>query len=105
MASSEVHRGVGLCAGLDASDSIESGDGQFKALASAVLLFVLNLVGLGLGPWFAGFLSDALEPSYGVQSVRYALLTMAIAGNAWATLHYFLGARTLNDDLRARDRL
>ena len=37
VASSDVHRGVGLCAGLDASDSPGLGDGQFKAMAAAVL--------------------------------------------------------------------
>jgi 2,3-bisphosphoglycerate-independent phosphoglycerate mutase len=37
VASSDVHRGVGLCAGLEASDSPETGDGQFKAMAAAAL--------------------------------------------------------------------
>ncbi|MEQ1793041.1 MAG: phosphoglycerate mutase [Nitrospira sp.] len=37
VASSDVHRGVGLCAGLDTADSLELGDGQFKALAAAAL--------------------------------------------------------------------
>lgn len=37
VASSDVHRGVGLCAGLDAVDSSELGDGQFKTMATAVL--------------------------------------------------------------------
>lgn len=37
VASSDVHRGVGLCAGLEAPDSAELGDGEFKAMAAAVL--------------------------------------------------------------------
>ena len=37
VASSDVHRGVGLCAGLEASDSPETGDGQFKAMAATAL--------------------------------------------------------------------
>ena len=37
VASSDVHRGVGLCAGLDASDSPGLGDKHFKAMAATVL--------------------------------------------------------------------
>ena len=37
VASSDVHRGVGLCAGLDASDAAGIGDGQFKTMAAAAL--------------------------------------------------------------------
>jgi 2,3-bisphosphoglycerate-independent phosphoglycerate mutase len=37
VASSAVHRGVGLCAGLDAADAAGSGDEPFKAMASTVL--------------------------------------------------------------------
>lgn len=37
VSTSDVHRGVGLCAGLDAPDAGGLGDGQFKALADAVL--------------------------------------------------------------------
>ena len=78
---------------------------RLRAQASAVLLFVLNIIGLGLGPQFVGLLSDWLEPSYGVESVRYALLWTVMGGAAWATVHYALGARTLKADLRAKEEL
>jgi predicted MFS family arabinose efflux permease len=77
---------------------------RMRALASAILLFVLNLIGLGGGPTFVGWLSDRLEPRYGVEAIRYALLFTVAAGALWATLHYGLGARTLREDLRAKDR-
>ena len=32
-----------------------------RATASALMLFILNLIGLGLGPVFAGVLSDLLR--------------------------------------------
>src|ERR1044072_3701259 len=32
-----------------------------RALASALLLFIINLIGLGLGPLFAGIVSDQLR--------------------------------------------
>ncbi|MEM6633258.1 MAG: MFS transporter [Bacteroidota bacterium] len=45
---------------------------NMRALASAVLFFVLNFIGLGLGPLTIGILSDYFEPQYGVDSLRYA---------------------------------
>ncbi len=76
---------------------------RMRALASAILLFIINIIGLGLGPLFVGFLSDTLEPSLGVESIRYALLSVVVIGNAWSVVHYFLAARTLRADLEAKD--
>jgi sugar phosphate permease len=45
-----------------------------RTMASAILLFVLNLIGLGFGPWYVGALSDHLLPEYGKDSLRYAML-------------------------------
>ncbi|MEM9316297.1 MAG: MFS transporter [Pseudomonadota bacterium] len=71
---------------------------RMRAVAAAVLLFILNMIGLGLGPQFVGWLSDQLSDSYGVESMRYALL---IAGlfNLWAAFHYFMAGRHLPNDL------
>ncbi|MDG1234087.1 MAG: MFS transporter [Pseudomonadales bacterium] len=76
-----------------------------RSTASAILLFVLNLIGLGLGPVFAGFLSDTLKPEYGEESIRYSLLILAVVGNIWSALHYYLASRTLREDLVAKDQL
>jgi len=76
-----------------------------RALASAILLFVLNLIGLGLGPVVAGALSDVLKPEYGEMSIRYSLFTLAVVGNFWSAIHYYLASRTLRTDLTARDAL
>ena len=72
---------------------------HMRALVSAILLFVINLVGLGLGPQVVGVVSDLLKPELGVESVRYALLIVVVTGAAWSTLHYALAARTLRADL------
>jgi MFS family permease len=72
---------------------------HMRALVSAILLFIINLVGLGLGPQAVGALSDLLKPSEGIESVRYALLYTVVAGAGWSTLHYALAARTLRADL------
>src|SRR5205085_1183201 len=42
-----------------------------RAVASAAILFMQNLIGLGLGPVVLGFFSDQLKPTYGAESVRY----------------------------------
>jgi predicted MFS family arabinose efflux permease len=74
-----------------------------RALAAAILLFIINAVGLGLGPWFVGALSDALEPRFGVASVGWASLVTAVVATVWASAHYALGARTLREDLAAKE--
>lgn len=74
-----------------------------RALASAILLFILNLIGLGLGPVFAGVLSDLFRGAYGEESIRYALFVLAVVGNLWSAFHYYMASRTLREDLKARD--
>lgn len=71
---------------------------RMRAVASAVLLFLLNIIGMGLGPYVVGVLSDLLDPGFGIDSLRYALC-IAVIGNLWASVHYFAGARTLRRDL------
>ena len=38
---------------------------RMRALASAIVLFAVNIVGLGLGPWLIGISNDLLAPTYG----------------------------------------
>ena len=71
---------------------------RMRAVASSVLLLVLNLVGMGLGPWATGLISDLFAPELGDESLRYALVIVVLA-NLWCAIHYFLSARTLKDDL------
>jgi predicted MFS family arabinose efflux permease len=78
---------------------------RMRAQAAAVLLLILNLIGLGLGPSFVGALSDWLAPVHGEESIRYALLGTVMVGAAWSTVHYVLAARTLRADLRRKNAL
>lgn len=52
---------------------------QKRTQASALFLFMFNLVGLGLGPLFIGILSDILAPGMGTESLRYAMATGLLA--------------------------
>ncbi|WP_417485567.1 spinster family MFS transporter [Maricaulis salignorans] len=47
-----------------------------RATAAAVLMLMFNIVGLGLGPLFAGVVSDALKPEFGDESLRWALMAL-----------------------------
>ncbi len=47
---------------------------RMRAIASAILLFILNLIAMGLGPLAVGVLSDLLVPVFAAESLRYALL-------------------------------
>lgn len=71
---------------------------RMRALASAVLFFVLNMIGLGLGPFMTGLTSDLLQPMFGDQSLRYAMITTTMAGPV-AILMFYLASRNLRADL------
>jgi predicted MFS family arabinose efflux permease len=43
-----------------------------RSTASASFLLINNLIGLGVGPWLMGRLSDALKASYGADALRNA---------------------------------
>ena len=71
---------------------------RMRAMASAILLFVLNLIGLGFGPMLTGFVSDYLTPEFGNDGLRYALcLTMLI--NIWCAFHYYCCLKTIKQDI------
>lgn len=53
---------------------------KMRAFASAILFFILNFIGLGLGPLLVGMASDALTPMFGDESLRWAFLMTMIAG-------------------------
>lgn len=61
---------------------------RVRALWAAITLLVINLIGLGLGPTLIGVISDALKPSFGEESLRYAMLSFA-AATPWALFHYW----------------
>lgn len=44
-----------------------------RSTASACFLFVNNLIGLGLGTYYFGAVSDALTPRFGAEALRYAI--------------------------------
>jgi predicted MFS family arabinose efflux permease len=68
-----------------------------RSTASACFLFVNNLIGLGLGTWYFGAVSDALTPIYGAEALRYAIYSGLGFYVASAAL-FVLAARGLKRD-------
>jgi len=70
---------------------------DMRATASAVFLFINNLIGIGLGTYAIGALSDTLQVQFGDDSLRYSIL----AGTGFyilAAAMFFLAARYLEQD-------
>lgn len=74
---------------------------SMRALTSAILLFVLNIIGLGLGPFLTGLMSDLLTPRFGEMGLRYAMVISTMAGLV-AIVLFFVAARRLPADLARR---
>ncbi len=71
---------------------------RMRAQASALLLVLINVLGMGVGPWVVGLLSDALRATRGDAGLRDAMLILPAAA-LWGAVHALLGARTLRADL------
>ncbi len=76
-----------------------------RAMASAVLFFVLNMIGLGLGPLMVGLLSDAFQAPFGEDNLRYAMLVTLALGTILGPLFFWLGARDLRGDIARNQSL
>jgi len=74
---------------------------RMRAMSSAILFLILNIIGLGAGPWIIGMLSDYLAPTLGQESLRYAMLYVLPAIMFVSACHFYLAGRTLREDLAA----
>ena len=70
---------------------------HMRAMTSAVLFFILNMIGLGLGPLLTGLLSDWFTSQHGVVGLRYAMLSSYILGSTAIILFFLAGRHLLND--------
>ncbi len=67
-----------------------------RALSSAILFFVLNLIGAGFGPTFVGILSDHFLTAGALNPLRISMLVTFAIMSIWCCVHYLLGARALH---------
>jgi len=71
---------------------------RMRAQAAALLLFAINLIGLGIAPLVVGLLNDALAARFGEEAIRYSLMVTG-ATSLWAVVHSLFAARSVRADL------
>jgi MFS family permease len=71
---------------------------QMRSRVAAILFVLQNVVGVGLGPWITGEVSDLWRAHAHTDGLRFALIVTTLAG-FWAALHFVLATRTLEKDL------
>ncbi len=70
-----------------------------RATASALLLFIINLVGLGFGPLLVGILSDFYASWMGpAEGLRWSMLTAGGIGML-CILAFYMASRTIRDQI------
>lgn len=69
-----------------------------RALSCSLMLFVVNILGLAMGPTLVGAISSALEAKHGeAEAVRLALSVSSVF-IVWAAFHFYMSTRTLRAD-------
>jgi len=71
---------------------------RMRAFTSAMLVLIVNILGLSLGPLLTGMISDALQPTLGVESLRYAILA-SMGMSVVAALCFFRSGQHLMHEL------
>lgn len=72
---------------------------RMRTVASALFLFIVNIIGMGLGSIIVGAMSDTLKPIFQQDALRYTLLVF-MAFNLWAAYHYWRAGRFIEPDLK-----
>ena len=73
---------------------------SMRAMTSAILFFILNIIGLGLGPLTIGYISDRLTPVWQSESLRWAM-SIIIVIELVAGSFFFIAARKLKLDTKS----
>jgi MFS family permease len=71
---------------------------SMRATVLAVVLLLVNLIGMGIGPQIVGILSDLFNPTFGQESLRYAMSLMSVVA-LWSAWHFWRAGQTASDDL------
>lgn len=72
---------------------------RMRAVTSALVLLIINMIGLATGPLLTGILSDALSADYGADSMRYSLLIICVLLLPWSGWHFWRAGKTIDGDL------
>ena len=72
---------------------------RMRAVSSALLFFILNIIGLGMGPTTVGLVSDLLVDQHDVDSLRYAMMYIIPTSMFISGVLYILASRHIREDL------
>jgi len=72
---------------------------RMRAVSSALLFFILNIIGLGMGPTTVGLVSDSLVDQHDVDSLRYAMMYIVPSSMFISGALYVLASRYIREDL------
>ena len=72
---------------------------KMRAVSSALLFFILNIIGLGMGPTTVGLVSDSLVDQHGVDSLRYAMMYIIPTAMFISGTLYMFASRYIREDL------
>ncbi|MBO9710145.1 MAG: MFS transporter [Caulobacter sp.] len=73
------------------------GPAPMRTTASALFLLINNLLGIAVGTYYFGLISDLLKPAFGHESLRWAIYT-GMGFYLLAALLFFLASRRLDRD-------
>ncbi len=76
---------------------------RMRAMAVAVHLFVVSILGGGLGPWLVGLLNDGFQAEYGDAGIRQSLVWVQAVCLTLAGICYLIVARTLDRDMEGAE--
>lgn len=74
---------------------------RMRALASAILFFLINIIGLGVGPVLVGIISDQISADYGTRSVGYAVLSVSLVFSVIAIWQFLAASKHINREMSA----
>lgn len=73
---------------------------EMRATTLAVIMLLVNLIGMGIGPQIVGILSDYLAPTVGADSLRYSMLMVSVVA-IWSAYHFWKVGESVSEDLTA----
>ncbi len=73
------------------------GPANSRTMISALFLLINNLIGIAVGTWFFGAMSEALKPQFGEESIKYAFI-IGLSFYVVAAILLFLASFRLRKD-------
>lgn len=70
---------------------------RMRATAAACFQLLINIIGMGLGPFLVGYMNDSLTSEYGPLAIRYSMLLLPIAAVGSCGMLYLAGRHVVQD--------